>query len=168
MRLTLDKIGALAFLAFAIAYGSLINNIPLFPGDEDLPFNARTMPTVLAWAMAVIAFLMLILPAKIGSQPESAGGQQTISAVFKGLNWGQTSALIALMVFYGLTLPILGFIPATILFLMGGIRLMGEKRWLIILVSAIPLTLAFWVILDQLLGIFLSPGDIFYWIEDML
>lgn len=166
MRLTLDKIGALAFLVFAIAYGSLIDNIPLFPGDEDLPFNARTMPTLLAWAMAVVAFLMLILPPKKGAESEE--DQLKASAVFQGLNWGQTTALIGLMIFYGLSLPMLGFIPATILFLIGGIRLMGEKRWLIILVSAIPLTLIFWIILDQLLGIFLSPGDIFYWIEDML
>ena len=167
MRLTLDKIGALAFLAFAITYGSLINDIPLFPGDEDLPFNARTMPKVLAWLMAIVAFLMLVLPTD-SENKKSENKKSSARQIFTGLNWRRTLSLIGLMVFYGLTLPFLGFILATIVFLIGSIRLMGEKRWSIILISAIPLTILFWGLLDQVLGIFLSPGDIFYWIKDIL
>ncbi|WP_085899091.1 tripartite tricarboxylate transporter TctB family protein [Kiloniella majae] len=153
MTLSKEKAGALCFLVLAIAYGMEARHIPLFPGDELEPFTARTMPIALSWLTGIVSFLLLVLP-----QREET---DDILSVFRGLNWGRTSILIGLMVFYGLTLSPLGFLLSTVLFLIGGIYALGERRWSVILLSSVPATVGFWFILDKLLGIYLAPGEIF-------
>lgn len=155
MTLSRDKAGALAFLALAIAYGMFIQDIPLLPGDEMEPFNARTLPKALAWGMGIVSFLMLVLPTR--NKEEAV----PFLTVFKGLNWLKALALLASMVAYGLALKPMGFILATILFLLAGQLILGERRPLILFLASVPLVIAFWFILSQLLDIYLDPGDLF-------
>jgi putative tricarboxylic transport membrane protein len=153
MSISRDKAGALCFLLLAIVYGYYAGEIRMFPGDEDLPFNARTMPTALAWMTGIASFLLLILP-------DYEKGDNVVDA-FKGLNWGTAAGLMGLMVVYGLTLSFFGFIISTLVFLSGGIFILGERRFKIIALTVIPVTVGFWAILTQLLGIYLAPGTIF-------
>ncbi len=153
MTISKEKAGALCFLVLAIAYGVGAGQIVMIPGDELEPFNAQTMPKALAWLAGIVSFLILILP-----QREKT---DDFLAVFKGLNWPKTILLLGLIVFYGFALTGLGFLFSTILFLVGGIYSLGERRWKIILFSAVPTAVGFWLILNKLLGIYLDPGDIF-------
>lgn len=155
MTLSKDKAGALAFLVLAIAYGIYAQDIPMYPGDENEPFNAKTMPNALAWLTGATAFLMLVLPSR------NPNGALSFTEVFRGLNWAKTLELLGLMALYGFTIKPLGFVISTILFLIGSIWALGERRMKVIFLTAVPLTIGFWVVLSQLLGIYLSPGELY-------
>jgi putative tricarboxylic transport membrane protein len=62
---------------------------------------------------------------------------------------------------YGLSLDWIGFLLATILFLMGGFYILGERRWKILLSVSIGFVVVFWYSLTQLLEIYLAPGRLF-------
>ncbi len=146
-----DRSSALIFLAFSLAYGALAFEIELFPGSEFELFTARTLPIGLAAAGTVVSFLMLVLSSGTDQSKESLAG----------LNWTKVLALCALMAVFGATITRLGFISATSLFLIGGFLLLGERRWYVVLGFALSVACGFWVILSQLLGIFLEPGLLF-------
>ena len=60
MSINRDKFGALLFLCLALIYGFYVGDIPLLFGDEDAPFNARTLPNALAWILGVVSFIQLM------------------------------------------------------------------------------------------------------------
>jgi putative tricarboxylic transport membrane protein len=154
MTLTKDRVGALIFLALSIAYGISARQIDMFPGDEDLPFNSQTLPIALSWLMGICSFLLLVQPPK----PEDG----SFMHAFEGLNWGVLFKLAGLMVLYGFGLYWAGFIPSTILFLILGFMTLGERRVGVILGSSVPVVVVFWALLTQLLGIYLTPGELYY------
>ena len=149
--MTRERMGALFFLALSLGYGALALQIELFPGSEHQLFTARTLPLGLAVAGIVVSFLMLVLPSR---PAESA-------PAVAGFNWAKVAGLCVLMLFYGATITRLGFVVSTSLFLIGGILLLGERRWHVALGLSLPVALAFWALLTQLLGIYLEPGLLF-------
>ncbi|WP_020593410.1 tripartite tricarboxylate transporter TctB family protein [Kiloniella laminariae] len=153
MTLSKEKLGALCFFILAIAYGFEAQQIRLLPGDQFEAFTARTMPYALAWLTGLVSFLVLVLPQK--------GSGETFTRVFQGLNWPPTILMMVLMVLYGLALTPLGFLLSTVLFLIAGIYTLGERRWKIILLTAVPSAVGFWFILVKLLNVYLAPGEIF-------
>ena len=155
MSINRDKFGALLFLCLALIYGSYVGDIPLLFGDEDAPFNARTLPNALAWLLGVVSFLQLVLPSN-----KEAG---SLENAFRGLKWKRVVILAALMVFYGFTIRQIGFPISTSLFLMGGFYTLGERRPLVLILTAVGVTLAFWGLLYAM-GIYLTPGDLFYYL----
>ena len=76
-------------------------------------------------------------------------------------NWRLVFALLGLMLVYGLALGWLGFLIATILFLIGGILLMGERSLAFACKVSIPFTLIFWALLTKGLNVYLEPGRLF-------
>ena len=151
-----EKIGALIMLLFSISYGLLATRIPLSFLAEQQVFTARTMPYGLAVAGALLSLLILILPVR---DPE---GQKSLGQVTAGMAWGQAISLVVLMILYGLTMKWLGFILASILFLLGGFRILGERRIKVMLIAAVPLVLVLWFVMSSLLGIYIAPGELFY------
>ncbi len=149
--MTRDRLSALLFLALSLGYGALALQIELFPGSEYQLFTARTLPFGLAAAGIVVSFLMLVLPSRSAEPAPTTAG-------FK---WAKVAGLCALMLFYGATITRLGFVVSTSLFLIGGILLLGERRWHVALGLSLPVALAFWALLTQLLGIYLEPGLLF-------
>ena len=146
--MTRDRMSALVLLAFSIGYGVLALDIKLFPGSEYELFTARTLPLGLSVAGIVVCVLMLILP----SRPADSDGAPA------GMNWAQVAALCGLMLLYGAAITRLGFLVSTCAFLIGGILLLGERRWTVILGISISVAVGFWAILSKLLGIYLEPG----------
>ena len=151
-----DKVGALFFLMFSIAYGVLATQIPLTFIAEKESFNARTMPYALGIVGTALSFLMLVLP------PAASGEQAGIKAAFRGLDWPRVGLLLGMMVFYGLTLRFLGFVISSILFLVGGFIILDERRLWLILVGSVPLVLFIWFLMSRILGMYIAPGEIFY------
>ncbi len=160
MTLSKEKAGALCFLVVAIAYGYMTGDIPSLPSDKFAPMTASTLPTFLAWITGVLSFLLLILPQR--------GETDDFLSVFKGLNWIRTFTLLALMVAYGASFNWLGFNLATILFLTASVYVLGERRWKVILLTSIPVTLAFWFILTKLLEITLREGELYFTVINLL
>ena len=151
-----DKVGALILLAFSIAYGLLAYSIPLTFIAQKESFNARTMPFALGIIGTILSFLILVVPSG------ESGEKTSLKAAFRGLDWPRVGLLVGMMIFYGLTLRFLGFVISSILFLMGGFWILGERRIWMVLVGSIPLVLFIWFLMSRILGMFIAPGEIFY------
>ncbi len=76
------------------------------------------------------------------------------------LHWSPALQLLLAMSVYGIVFEYLGFIVATLLFLLAGFAILGERRPGLMLVAALPLTLGFWLLME-FLGIYLGPGELF-------
>lgn len=134
-----DKMSALVLLAASTSFGVLAHSTGGVADDAD------TAPARLLIAFAVagslIALLMLLSPDK--DQPSSRGA---FLATFQRL-----VGLGALVLGYALFLETLGFLIATSLFLALGYLLLGERRWLPMLMTSVPVA----VILEILIyGVF--------------
>ena len=151
-----DKFGALLLLTFSIAYGLLAFNIPLTFISQQESFNARTMPFALGIIGAILSFLILVIPSAEPSEKTS------LTAAFRGLDWPRVGLLVVMMVFYGITLRLLGFVISSALFLMGGFWILGERRIWMLLLGSVPLVLFIWFLMSRILGMFIAPGEIFY------
>ncbi len=135
-------------MLLSLAYGYHATQIPGYPGDEYEPFTASTLPYALAGAGALLSLLLICFPGGERLQRESG-------------NWRLVFALLLLMLAYGLALGWLGFLVATTLFLIGGIRLMGEQSLAFTCKVSLPFTLIFWALLTKGLNVYLEPGRLF-------
>ena len=156
-----DKVGALFFLVLSIAYGVLAFDIPLTFVGVDEVFTARTLPIALAIIGGVVAFLILVLPS---ANTDDSG---KIIATFRGLNWKQVALLALLMVLYGLTIRWIGFVLSTILFLIGGFWVLGERRIKVLLLASVPIVIVFWLLMTRILGVYLDPGSLYFFLGDL-
>ena len=145
-----DHIGGLVFLALSVAYGYYAYQIRMFPGDQFEPFNAQTLPIALAWAGAIVAILML------ATADRSAGNQLSIA----GLDIALVFKLMVLVFLFAQALEWIGFLLATILFLVIGYWLLGERRLKTLLIASIPFAVCFWFLLAKVLEIYLAPGKL--------
>ncbi len=143
--LTNDRIGGLLLLAFSVAYGLLTFDIPLLPFQAQAAFTARTMPEALSILGIILSLTMIVKPSS-NARPEVAG-----------FLWGRGAVICLVMVIYGLTVRPGGFLISTSLFLIAGILILGERRWWVVLVASIPVVVFFWVLMTQLLGVFIEP-----------
>ena len=151
-----DKAGALILLAFSIAYGLLAFKVPLtFLGQREA-FNARTMPFALGIIGTLLSFSILVLPSAKTNEEEK------VKDAFRGLDWSRVGFLIGIMIFYSITLRFLGFVISSIIFLMSGFYILGERRIWLLFIGSIPLVLFIWFLMSRILGMYIAPGEIFY------
>ncbi|MGB1025161.1 MAG: tripartite tricarboxylate transporter TctB family protein [Rhodospirillaceae bacterium] len=155
-----DRIGALAILAFAVGYGALTFNIHLLPFQANSAFTARTMPFFLtlfanlfrssassvAMAFAIGLSLAILLRPSDLSMPD-----------VKGFQWKRGLLVCIVMLAYGFLVRPLGFITATTLFLMAGYLILGERRPVILIAASLPIVVAFWALMTQVLDVFIEP-----------
>lgn len=150
MTLSKDHIGGLVFLGLSSAYGYYAGQIPLLPGDEFEPFHAQTIPNSLAMLGGFLSIALLL------TANRSAEGRLSL----KGYDFLLVTKLLVLVVLFALALEWVGFLLATVFFLMGGYWLLGERRIKTLLIASIPFAAGIWVVLTQLLEIYLAPGKI--------
>ncbi|WP_421272143.1 tripartite tricarboxylate transporter TctB family protein [Aeromonas taiwanensis] len=148
MHLTKERFGGLLFLLLSLAYGYHATQIPGYPGDEYEPFTASTLPYALAGVGIALSLLLMASPGGEPLQKESG-------------NWRLVFAFLVLMIIYGVALTWLGFLVATTLFLIVGIRLMGEPSLAFACKVSVPFTLIFWALLTKGLNVYLEPGRLF-------
>ncbi len=151
-----EKVGALVMLLFSIAYGMLSRKIPLTFLSQQETFTARTMPYALAVFGIVLSLAIIICPTVDQS------GKKSLKEETKGMDWSTAILLVVSMFVFGLIMKWLGFIVASIFFLVTGFYILGERRIKFMLLAAIPLVIALWVIMSVLLGVYIAPGEIFY------
>lgn len=153
MMLSKNRIGGLLFLALSIGYGYSATSIPLFPGEELEPVSARSLPYVLAILGGLLSLALLLF---------DKGDDPAQSEQLSDLDWRLAASLLLLMIAYGLALEWLGFLLATLVFLMCGFWLLGERRPKVLLGVAVPFTVGFWALLTQALDIYLAPGSLMH------
>ena len=140
-----DRIGGTLLLIFCVTYGLLSQNITLLPIQARAAFTARTMPEVLTVLGIGLSLLVLIFP---GSHDRPQ---------LRGFKWGTAVLFLVLMSAYGLTVRPLGFILSTSLFLIAGFAMLGERSPVKLFLVAVPLVVAFWVLMTQGLDVFIEP-----------
>lgn len=151
MTITKDHIGGMVFLCLSVVYGYQATQIQMLPGDEYQSFNAQTLPVALSIMGGVLSFALLVL----------APRNPNHKVVLAGLHFPVVIALLFLVVIFGLALSWLGFLLATILFLVGGFWILGERRPKILFIASVPFAVFIWFSLSQLLDIYLAPGSLF-------
>ncbi len=148
MIITKDHIGAMVFLCLSVAYGYYAGQIPMLPGDEFEPFNAQTVPSALAVLGAVLSLVLLVTTRMDTNQRLRLGGYDFVLVAL----------LLVLVMLFAIALEWLGFLISTVLFLIGGYWLLGERRIKILLIASVPFAVFIWFALSQLLDIYLAPG----------
>ena len=145
------RIGGLLLLLFCLFYAWKIGDIRLLPFQANQAFTPRTMPQVLATLGIVLSLLVIVFP-------DNTSPKRLVDA-FKGkeLNWQLALAFLILMSVYGLTVRPLGFLLSTSLFLMIGFFMLGERSPLKLVAVAVPLVIAFWVLMNYGLSVFIEP-----------
>lgn len=151
MTLTKDHIGGLLFLCLSVAYGYYAGQIPLLPGDEFEPFHARTVPNALALLGGLLSLVLVLTGSRSKQDRLHLGGYD-----FWLVGW-----LLVLTVLFALALSWLGFLLSTVLFLIGGYWLLGVRSLKTLLLASVPFAVGLWLILSQLLEIYLAPGRLF-------
>jgi putative tricarboxylic transport membrane protein len=128
----------------------------------DEVFTARTMPIALAIAGILVSGLILVLPSA------HSGDNIKVPALFRGLDWKRVGLLALTMLFYGLTIRWLGFVLSTCAFLIAGFWILGERRIKVLLLASVPLVIIFWLLMTKILGVYLDPGSLYFFLEDLL
>ena len=148
MSISRDHIGGVIFLVLSVTYGYYAQRIPMLPGDEFEPFHAQTLPIALSYLGGILGIAMLA----------TAKGAVGKSFDVVGLDFLLVAKLLANIVLFALALEWIGFTLATILFLMIGYWLLGERDIKTLIIASVPFAVGIWVVLVKLLDIYLAPG----------
>ncbi len=158
--MALDRWLALAILGLCLVYGytawfTMDANLPRFMQRN--PVWPSTFPKALSVMGAICAMYILVF-----QKPMDAPGEDDVDyRKLLSYNWVQALALIALMLLYAVCLRPLGFIGATMGFLIIGAWILGERR---VHISALVAAIAagsIWYLVSEVLGIFLRPLPFF-------
>jgi putative tricarboxylic transport membrane protein len=155
--MTLERTIGLLFLLFCCLYGYAA----FFGMDHLLPpilKRAPVWPSSFPKILSVVGALMAIAVI-VSSKPADVNSAES------GIDYrrlqdykiGQALLLIGSMVAYALLLRPIGFIAATTLFLAGGAFILGERRYHLMIPIALVGTVLIWYLVQEILGIFLSP-----------
>jgi putative tricarboxylic transport membrane protein len=155
--MTLERWIGLLFLLFCCLYGyaaffGMDHLLP--PILKRAPVWPSSFPKILS-ALGILTALAVILssdPKKIDSAESGIDYRRLLD-----YKLGQALALIGSMVAYALLLRPIGFIAATTLFLAGGSMILGERRFHLMIPIALIGTVLIWYLVQEILGIFLSP-----------
>lgn len=152
---------ALVFLIISLVYGYTA----FFVMDKSLaPFMRKALvlpssfPKVLS-ILGIIAAITTLLSAK-NSLVKFEDGDINYRKLTE-YKLFQAISLLALMVVYALTLRPLGFVSTTIVFLIAGSVLLGERKWHIMIPVAVITAVSIWYLVQQVLGIYLNPLPLF-------
>lgn len=152
--MTLDRAIALVFLLICMLYGYsawVVMDSQIAPFMQRNPVWPSSFPKLLAMGGALFAVLVLISPHKPKENPD-------IDLTRLGdYNFAQAFMLLGLMAAYAYLLLPLGFLASTFLFLMLGSLVLGERRWVTMVLAAGIASFGIWYLVQEVLGIFLRP-----------
>ncbi|WJY22133.1 tripartite tricarboxylate transporter TctB family protein [Fontisubflavum oceani] len=161
--MALDRWIALIFVAFCCVYGYAA----FFTMDQLLPpFMQRnpvwpsTFPKVLAVSGALVG-LIVLLDLEKSDDTEEPSATAINYRRLTDYNLGQALMLLGLMVAYALLLRPIGFLLATTSFIFVGSFILGERRWIVMILSGAIASGVVWYLVQEVLGIFLRPLPFF-------
>jgi len=144
VRISTDKIISLLFFFLSVFYLYQTYQIQVFSFDENAPFNAKTLPTFLAYLGMFLSTLYVALPEINPSKVDH-----------KVLDYKSTLCLIIIVTIYGFVLLKIGFFLSTSFFLFFSYYFLGERRWIWMLILSFPFVAMFMFLLHGLLDIYL-------------
>ena len=157
--MALDRWVALVLLGICLTYGytawfMMDGSLP--PIMKRLAVWPSSFPKVLSIA-GIILSLIVVLGIEKG---EVKVGDIDYRRLHE-YKLGQALALLGLMVAYAILLRPAGFLLATSGFLIGGSVILGERRWVVMIVVSAIATFGIWYLVQEVLGIFLRPLPFF-------
>lgn len=154
--MALDKRIALVFLVIALIYGYTAYTYPLLPFELYMVFLPNTMPMALS-GLGILFSLIIILTPERSADGGGEAPDDTAIPPLRGAKAAQALGLIAAMVVYALALRPVGFLASTTMFLMGTGWILGERKPLIMILSAVLGAGIIWYLVQEALGIYLRP-----------
>lgn len=162
--MALDRWIALIFVAFCCVYGYAA----FFTMDQLLPpFMQRnpvwpsTFPKILSIMGIVVGLIVLFGLEKASSDDDQPSATTINYRRLHEYNLGQALMLLGLMVAYALLLRPAGFLASTTLFIFLGSAILGERRWIAMILSGTIASGVVWYLVQEVLGIFLRPFPAF-------
>lgn len=153
--MALDRWIALVLLGICLVYGYTA----WFTMDGNLaPFMRRnpiwpsTFPKVLS-VFGILACLVILLGVEKGEEKIGKIDYRRLGDYFVG----QAVLMLALMVVYALLLRPAGFMASTIGFVVIGAFILGERKWLTMILAAVIVAYVVWLLVQVVLGIYLVP-----------
>ncbi|MDE0450354.1 MAG: tripartite tricarboxylate transporter TctB family protein [Gammaproteobacteria bacterium] len=137
------RIVPLGLLLVAGIYLWATLRIELDPWSADELVNARAMPLFCGILLALFATVMLFR----GLTPTETGRR------YKSL-----AMMAACIVGFAVLIPNAGLWPALALFLAASLKLLGERRPLVLTVAPLATALAGWTLIEVGLGVYIHPG----------
>ena len=157
--MALDRWVALVLLGICLTYGYtawFMMDGALPPIMKRLAVWPSSFPKVLSIAGIILSLIVLLGIEK---------GEEKVGDIdYRRLHeykLGQALALLGLMVAYAILLRPAGFLLATSGFLIGGSVILGERRWVVMIVVSTIATFGIWYLVQEVLGIFLRPLPFF-------
>lgn len=157
--MALDRWVALVLLGICLNYGYtawFMMDGALPPIMKRLAVWPSSFPKVLSIAGIILSLIVLLGIEK---------GEEKVGDIdYRRLHeykLGQALALLGLMVAYAILLRPAGFLLATSGFLIGGSVILGERRWIVMIVVSTIATFGIWYLVQEVLGIFLRPLPFF-------
>ncbi len=141
--ITRDKLSALVLLAASTSFGVLAFNMNGLSDQPEASMASNRLLLAFAVAGSLIALLMLLSPEK--------GYRSSKSSLLSNLQ--RLAGLLVLVVAYAFTMETLGFFIATSLFLASGYLLLGERRWLPVLMTSMPVAAILELLIYGVFGI---------------
>lgn len=157
--MALDRWVALVLLGICLTYGYtawFMMDGALPPIMKRLAVWPSSFPKVLSIA-GIILSLIVVLGIEKG---EVKVGDIDYRRLHE-YKLGQALALLGLMIAYAILLRPAGFLLATSGFLIGGSVILGERRWIVMIVVSTIATFGIWYLVQEVLGIFLRPLPFF-------
>lgn len=160
--MALDRWIALVILAVSLSYGYtafFLMDAGLPPFMRFNPIWPSTFPKVIA-VLAAITSLAILLGFE--KKPADSDADEIDFSRLWDYNIGQAVFLLVLMAGYALLLRPAGFLLSTLLFLVISAALLGERRFVILVPVAAIAAAGVWYLVQQTLGIYLSPLPTFF------
>ena len=157
--MALDRWVALVLLGICLTYGYtawFMMDGALPPIMKRLAVWPSSFPKVLSIAGIILSLIVVLGIEK--------GAVKVWDIDYRRLHeykLGQALALLGLMVAYAILLRPAGFLLATSGFLIGGSVILGERRWVVMIVVSAIATFGIWYLVQEVLGIFLRPLPFF-------
>ena len=157
--MALDRWVALVLLGICLTYGYtawFMMDGALPPIMKRLAVWPSSFPKVLSIAGIILSLIVVLRIEK---------GEVKVGDIdYRRLHeykLGQALALLGLMIAYAILLRPAGFLLATSGFLIGGSVILGERRWVVMIVVSAIATFGIWYLVQEVLGIFLRPLPFF-------
>ncbi len=156
--MTKNAIGSIFFLAFSCFYFFNVFSIKKMPVSQYEVMTASTFPFYIGLFGIAISLLILIL-----SFVKKDTDFLSMDYI-KSLDFKTTIYFVLAMIFYGFTIRTLGFIISTIIFLGIGFLLLKEKNIKRILLISSGVSIGFYLLLNNVLGVYIDPGMLYEFI----
>jgi len=153
--MALDRWIALILLGLCLAYGYtawFTMDSGLAPFMQRNPIWPSTFPKILS-VMGITASLIILLGLEKSEQKVGEIDYRRLG----DYHLGQAIGLLALMILYALCLRPIGFLGATGGFLFLGAFILGERRWIVMVIVAAIAAGVVWYLVSEVLGIYMRP-----------